>query len=51
MKKINDMTLEELRYQANKVDWSQVSEYNQIDWVNDSLETIRAKLQQVLGVE
>jgi hypothetical protein len=48
VKPIKDMKLEELRYQARKVDWDKVPNYNQIDWMNDSIEIIKAKLEKVI---
>jgi hypothetical protein len=42
------MTIEELRYQARKVDWDKVPNYNQIDWMNDSIAVVRSKLEKVI---
>lgn len=48
MKPIEDMKLEELRYQARKVDWDKVPNSYQIDWMNDSLGIIKSKLEKVI---
>ena len=43
MKPIKDMKLEELRYQARKVDWDKVPNSYQIDWM-----IVKSKLEKVI---
>jgi hypothetical protein len=51
MKQVKDMTVEELQYQASKIDWDKVPEYNRINWVHDGIGTVRAKLESVINNE
>lgn len=48
MKPIKDMKLEELRYQARKVNWDKIPNSGQIDWMNDSIEIIKVKLEKAI---
>lgn len=44
---LDKMTVDELRKEADGIDWSKVPEYNRINWDKDDIGVIRAKLKAV----
>lgn len=46
---VESMTYEQLQeYAAANVDWSKVPECDQVDWENDDVTVIRAKVKKAL---
>lgn len=46
---IRPATIQDLKELSESIDWSQVPEENRVDWENDTIDVIKAKLYTVVG--